>query len=50
MKAVMWTDTVQVLTMIVAMLTIVVKGVMDAGGPRPVWSAAIEGSRIEFLK
>ncbi|CAG7827437.1 unnamed protein product [Allacma fusca] len=49
MKAVMWTDTLQVLIMGTAMIVLVIKGVTDAGGHQVVWEAAVNGSRVEFF-
>ncbi|CAG0918825.1 unnamed protein product [Notodromas monacha] len=48
MKAVMWTDTVQVLIMYAALVAVVLKGVFDIGGFGAVWEANQRTQRIEF--
>lgn len=50
MKAVLWTDTVQVIIMFCAMIAVVLKGTFDVGGFGPVWEISKEGGRIEFDK
>ena len=50
MKAVLWTDTIQMIIMFGAMLAIIVKGSFDVGGFGSVWHAADEGGRLEFFK
>lgn len=50
LKAVVWTDTLQTIIMFGAMLVIIYKGVLDAGGFSEVWSIAEAGGRIEFFK
>ena len=50
MKAVLWTDTIQMIIMFGAMLAIIIKGSLDVGGFGSVWSTAEEGGRIEFFK
>ncbi|XP_043222905.1 sodium-coupled monocarboxylate transporter 1-like isoform X2 [Amphibalanus amphitrite] len=49
MKAVLWTDTIQMIIMFGAMLAIIIKGSLDVGGFGSVWHAADEGGRLEFL-
>ncbi|KAF0307875.1 Sodium-coupled monocarboxylate transporter 2 [Amphibalanus amphitrite] len=49
MKAVLWTDTIQMIIMFGAMLAIIIKGSLDVGGFGSVWHAADEGERLEFL-
>ncbi|CAG0884607.1 unnamed protein product [Darwinula stevensoni] len=50
MKAVIWTDTVQVVIMYTAMLGVVLQGVVDEGGFANVWSTAYNSTRIEFFE
>ena len=50
MKAVLWTDTVQVCIMFGAILAVIIKGSLDVGGFEAVWQTAQNGQRIEFLK
>ncbi|ODN03398.1 Sodium-coupled monocarboxylate transporter 2 [Orchesella cincta] len=49
MKAVVWTDTIQVIIMFAAMLIVIFKGAFDVGGHAAVWNIAKEGGRIEFF-
>ncbi|CAG7836014.1 unnamed protein product [Allacma fusca] len=49
MKAVMWTDTFQVVVMFGSMLVVIIKGAIDIGGDSAVWEAASQGNRIEFF-
>jgi len=49
MKAVLWTDTVQVIIMFCAMLAVIIKGSLDVGGFAEVWRISDEGGRIEFF-
>ncbi|CAG0879583.1 unnamed protein product [Cyprideis torosa] len=49
MKAVIWTDTVQVIIMYGAMLVVVIKGVIDEGGFARVWEINQASGRIEFF-
>jgi len=48
LKAVIWTDTLQVVLMYVSMLVVIIKGDVDLGGPVEVWRRNAEASRIEF--
>jgi len=49
-KAVIWTDTFQVLMMFGGMVAVVAKGTVDAGGFANTWQKAEESNRIEFFK
>lgn len=49
LKAVVWTDMLQVVVMIVAVITVTVLGTVQVGGPAEVWRKAREVNRIEFL-
>ena len=50
MKAVVWTDTLQVCIMVLGVVTVVVKGTIDVGGFGEVWRRGVEGKRIEFFE
>jgi len=49
MKAVVWTDTIQIFLMMASVLSLVIKGVIDVGIDN-VWERNINTSRIEFFK
>lgn len=49
MKAVVWTDTIQVIIMYGSMLVVIIKGSYDAGGFDAVWDANNLTGRIEFI-
>ncbi|CAL8148090.1 unnamed protein product [Orchesella dallaii] len=49
MKAVVWTDTFQVIIMFAAMLIVIFKGAHDVGGHAAVWEIGKAGGRIEFF-
>ncbi len=49
LKAVVWTDTVQIVLMIGSMATLVIKGVIDVGIEN-VWRRNLNSSRLEFFK
>lgn len=48
MKAVVWTDVIQLTMMLGAIILVMVKGSIDIGGFGYVWSKAVESGRIEF--
>ncbi|XP_046640000.1 sodium-coupled monocarboxylate transporter 1-like [Daphnia pulicaria] len=48
MKAVMWTDTLQVIIMYGAMIAVVAKGHVDVGCLSAVWNANQASGRVEF--
>ena len=50
MKAVVWTDTMQVCIMIAGVLAVIIKGSIDVGGIDEVWRRGVEGNRIELLE
>lgn len=50
MKAVVHTDVVQSIVMIVGVLAIVVQGTVRVGGVSKVWNIASERGRIDFFK
>lgn len=47
LKAVVWTDVVQLVMMFGAMCLVIIKGTIDVGGFGVVWDRAIESERIE---
>ncbi|CAG0879584.1 unnamed protein product [Cyprideis torosa] len=48
MKAVIWTDTVQVIIMYVTIVGVILKGTFDEGGFAAVWKVNDDSGRIEF--
>lgn len=50
MKAVMYTDLIQIFIMFAGMIAIVIKGSLDVGGFTEVWKRAGDGDRLELLK
>lgn len=48
MKAVVWTDVIQLTMMLGAIILVMVKGSLDIGGFGFVWNKAVESGRIEF--
>ncbi|CAD5126563.1 DgyrCDS14658 [Dimorphilus gyrociliatus] len=48
MKAVMWTDSFQIITMFAGLIAILVKGSLDFGGFGNIWRINEEGGRVEF--
>lgn len=50
MKAVVWTDTFQVIVLYTAMVAVLVKGTVDMGGFSVVWERNAEGSRTTLFK
>ncbi|XP_071086332.1 sodium-coupled monocarboxylate transporter 1-like [Haliotis cracherodii] len=49
LKAVIWTDVFQALVMFAGMFAIIIKGTMDAGGIKTVWTTAAKGGRLNFF-
>ena len=49
-KAVVWTDTIQMFLMYGSIITLLVKGVLDVGGLDIVWERNFNSSRVEFFK
>ncbi|KAH9512752.1 Sodium-dependent multivitamin transporter [Bulinus truncatus] len=49
LKAVIWTDVFQAVVMFTGIFAILIKGTIDAGGPKAVWEIAEEGGRLNFL-
>ena len=50
LKAVIWTDVLQLTVMIAGFLMIIIKGSIDVGGLSEVWRIAEEGGRIDFIQ
>lgn len=50
MKAVVWTDSFQIVILYVAMIAILVKGTIDIGGLSTVWERNAEFNRTNFLE
>ncbi|XP_066599896.1 sodium-coupled monocarboxylate transporter 1-like [Prorops nasuta] len=48
-RAVVWTDTLQVAIMILAMLAVAIIGTWSLDGPTRIWKTAEEMNRIEFF-
>lgn len=48
LKAVVWTDVVQLVMMFCAILLVMIKGTIDVGGLGFVWEKATESGRIEL--
>ncbi len=49
MKAVVWSDTVQIFLMLASMAALVIKGVIDVGIEN-VWERNLNSGRLEFFK
>lgn len=50
MKAVMWTDSFQIITMFAGLIAILVRGSLDFGGFSNIWKINERGGRVEFSK
>jgi len=48
MKAVMWTDVVQVCFMFAGIVAVIIKGSIDHGGFTSIWSIMYDDDRIHF--
>jgi Na+/proline symporter len=49
-KAVIWTDFLQGLVMVVSSITVIVLGLVHVGGFLPVWERSKEGGRIKIFE
>lgn len=49
MKAVVWTDTFQMVVMAAGMLTLLISGSMKMGGLDVAWDVARQNERIKFF-
>lgn len=47
MRAVVWTDVVQMVIILIGVLALIIEGTVDVGGPANVWKRVTEGSRIQ---
>jgi len=47
-KAVVWTDAVQMLTMFVGLIALAVMGCLRVGGTAAVWRIALDTGRINY--
>lgn len=47
MKAVVWTDVIQSAVTLGAILVVLIKGVIDVGGPAVIWERNMAGKRLE---
>ena len=50
MKAVMWTDVVQISFMFAGIVCVLIKGSVDHGGFSHIWSVMYDDDRIQFWK
>ena len=50
MKAVLWTDAIQMVIFLVGLIVIVIVGTVKAGGSTAVWRAASEDGRLDFVE
>ena len=50
LKAVIWTDTLQMLIMVIGFLSVIIKASFDSGGFASIWQKAYRGGRIEFWR
>ena len=48
MKAVVWTDTIQMAIVYAGMLTLLIQGLIVIGGMGEAWDLASKGGRIVF--
>ncbi|GLV42253.1 Sodium/solute co-transporter-like 5A11 [Carabus blaptoides fortunei] len=49
LKAVVWTDTLQIIVMFFSVIAIVIVGTFAIGGPTVIWNASNEGGRLIFF-
>lgn len=50
MKAVVWTDTFQVVVLYTALVVILIKGTIDVGGFQVVWQTNAQYNRTDLFK
>ena len=50
MKAVLWTNAFQMVVLFGCLMTLIVKGSIDAGGLNTVWRTADEGGRLNVTQ
>lgn len=49
LKAVVWTDTLQIIIMFISVVAIVIIGTVAVGGPSEIWRISDEGGRLIFF-
>jgi len=49
-RAVLWTDALQAIIMIVSIAIVCIKGISDVGGFGNIWDKAQATGRIEFFR
>ncbi|XP_071119594.1 sodium-coupled monocarboxylate transporter 1-like [Haliotis cracherodii] len=49
LKAVIWTDVLQYILMYIGMIAVIVKGTIDSGGIKEIWSRVMDGGRLTFI-
>jgi Na+/proline symporter len=49
MKAVVWTNVLQIIFMFSGLVVIIIKGAIDHGGLSALWMDMYDGDRIEFF-
>ncbi|XP_072179667.1 sodium-coupled monocarboxylate transporter 1-like [Diadema setosum] len=47
-KAVLWTDTLQALIIVIGVVAVIIKGTIEVGGADEVWRIGLEGRRLVF--
>lgn len=50
MKAVLWTDSFQVIMMFMSILAVLIQGFIEVGGISRAWEIATDNERIEIWK
>lgn len=48
MKAVVWTDSIQIMLMYGTLILIIVKGTLNVGGLSVIWNRNVAGGRIHY--
>ena len=50
MKAVMWTDSFQIILMFAGLIAVLIQGSVDQKGFGQIWKYMEQGERVEFFK
>ena len=50
MKAVVWSDTLQIFVMYGAIIAVLIKGIYDIDGLGVVWNRVVHSERLELFK
>ena len=50
MKAVLWTDTLQICFMFIGLIAVLIRGSIDFNGFGNIWRIMDEGERLEWAK